>query len=110
MKFLNSKAAMIGVGVLVGGVVLYFIGKKLLGGAGKTAKDVANAVNPLNHDNVFSRAVNAVGDALDNSNDDNSFSLGSWVYDWFNPTYDPNANLRDPDERTVNQLNNEVIE
>lgn len=50
--------------------------------AGETVAAVGNAVNPINHDNVFSGAVNAVGDVLDDGDDDDSFSLGATVYDF----------------------------
>ena len=43
---------------------------------------VAQAVNPVNKDNIFASGVNAVGDVLDDGNRDGSFSLGSKIFDW----------------------------
>ncbi len=89
MKFLNSKAAMIGVGVLAGGVVLYFVGKKLFSVAGDAAAAVGNAVNPVSHDNLANRAVGAVGSALSG---DDEWTLGGWLFDvTHGGAYDPNA-------------------
>ncbi len=43
---------------------------------------VAQAINPVNNENIFHRGVNAVGDVLDDGNRDGSFSLGSKIFDW----------------------------
>lgn len=50
--------------------------------AKKKAGDVVAAVNPVNQENIFHTGVNKIGSALSNNPD---FSLGSWVYDIFNP-------------------------
>lgn len=42
---------------------------------------VAQAVNPLNHDNVFASSVNAAGAALSG---DESFSVGAGLFNLFN--------------------------
>lgn len=43
----------------------------------------ANAVNPVNHDNVFASGVNGVGTAVTGDDD---FSLGARIYDWTHPS------------------------
>ena len=62
---------------VVGVAVLWFVSRK----AGEAVKVAAEAVNPTNRDNIFYSGVNAIGDALDDSDNNESFSLGSWVYD-----------------------------
>jgi len=47
----------------------------------KAAAAVGSAVNPVSRDNIFSSGVNALGDVLDDGVSDDSFSLGSWLYD-----------------------------
>lgn len=54
-------------------------------------REAANAINPLNHDNVFAQGVNAVGGAIVTAPDgagknaDGSWSLGGWLYDVTHP-------------------------
>ncbi len=55
---------------------VYWKGGKALAAAG-------NAVNPVNHDNVFSSSANALGSAISG---DDSFSLGGTIYDWTHPS------------------------
>ena len=62
---------------VVAAVVLWFLGRR----TGEAAKEVANAITPTNPNNVFYRGVNAVGDVLDDAADNDSFSLGSYIYD-----------------------------
>lgn len=64
--------------VLGGLAVLGFLYWK----GGKAIKAAANAVNPVNHDNVFSSGVNDIGSAVSG---DDSFSLGAKIYDWTHP-------------------------
>lgn len=66
-------------------LVLYFVAKREVGAG---ARALGNAVNPLNPDNVFARSTDALGGSLTG---DPSWSLGSWLYDQFNPPYNPNA-------------------
>jgi hypothetical protein len=61
-----------GLGVLA--IVLYKAVPKLA----DAAAGAANAVNPLNHDNVFAGGVNNVGAAVSG---DPGWTLGGWVYD-----------------------------
>lgn len=86
-SILNSKAAVTVAAILAGAVVLYFVAKKLGGAAGEIAAKVGNAVNPVSDTNVAYTGVNKVGQVL-TGND--SWSLGSAIYDIFHP-YDPNA-------------------
>ncbi|MBU2871968.1 hypothetical protein [Colwellia sp. E2M01] len=77
-KILNSKAAMVGVGVLALGVVGYFATQKAAQAATQAAGVVGNSINPLNNDNIFASGVNAVGAKLSGSS---NWSLGGWIYD-----------------------------
>lgn len=79
---LNTKAAAYAAVVLVGGLILYFAAKKLASAAGDAAAAVGQAVNPTSDKNLAYRGVNAVGGALTG---DDSFSLGSWLYDVTHP-------------------------
>jgi hypothetical protein len=51
--------------------------------AKKAVSATATAINPVNHDNVFSNSVSAVGGALTN---DSSWSLGQQLFDWVHPS------------------------
>lgn len=68
-----------------------YIVKKAGGAAADAAAQVADAVNPLNHDNIFASTVNKVGGAIvtdpngPGKNADGSWSLGGWLFDVFNP-------------------------
>lgn len=75
---LNSKAAMVGVGVAVAALAIYFIAKKSAGAAGDAFGKFGEAINPINRENVFYTSVNAVGGAVTGDQD---FSLGSRIYD-----------------------------
>lgn len=78
-------------GVVVLGVVAWKLAGKageLADGAIETAKDAAQAVNPLNNENVFATTVNDVG-AVVTGNPKGSWSLGSWIYDVTHPGEDP---------------------
>lgn len=74
MSFTNNQ--LIGIGV-VGVLALWYLKSK----ATETVKDVGNAVNPTNPDNVFYEGVNSVGGAVSGDQD---FSLGVWLYERFN--------------------------
>ena len=56
---------------------------------GREVKQAANAVNPLNNDNIFARGVDAIGDIVTDGENDNDFSLGSWIYDVTHPSVYP---------------------
>jgi hypothetical protein len=67
-----------------GAVVAYLVYRQVT----KGVQAVVDAVNPLSDKNAAYSATNAVGAAVTGNKD---FSLGSAIYDWFNPEYDPNA-------------------
>ena len=74
----STQLMLAGLGLGVGAFVIY----KGAGKAVEAAQAVGNAVNPLNHDNVFAGAVNKVGGAITG---DSSWSLGAWLYDVTHP-------------------------
>lgn len=78
MNILNTKAGGYAAMVLVGGVLIYFVVKKLGGAVGDAARAVGDAVNPTSDKNLAYRGVNAVGEALTGDTD---FNLGGWIYD-----------------------------
>ena len=83
---MNAKELAISAAVLTGvGVVLYVLLKRE---AAAAAQAVGQAINPASDQNMAYRGVNSVGAVLTG---DPSWSLGSWLYDLFNPPYDPNA-------------------
>lgn len=78
--------------LIAGGLLaVAYIVTKVGGKVSDTAEKVVNAVNPLNHDNVFASTVNKVGGALvsdpngPGKNADGSWSLGGWLHDVLNP-------------------------
>ncbi|MFZ3221287.1 MAG: hypothetical protein WA174_14715 [Rhodoferax sp.] len=87
MNILEEKTIIIVGGITLVAVLAAWAVKKATGVAG----GVANAVNPLNHDNVFAGTVNQVGNILvtdptgPGKNADGSWSLGGWVYDVTHP-------------------------
>ena len=102
MKFLNSKAGMVAAAAVVGVVAVLFLSRRAAAAVGDTASAVGNAVNPTNNDNIFARGVNAIGDSLDDAEDNNSFSLGGSIFDLVQrfrgiPEFDPNAPTSDHD-------------
>lgn len=52
--------------------------------AGKAAQ-AAEAVNPMNRENIFHEGVNNVGDVFDNGSTDDSFSLGASIWEFLHP-------------------------
>lgn len=85
---LNTKAVAYGAAIVVGGALLYWVANKVIDKAAGAAEAVGNAVNPTSDQNLAYRGVNGAGAALSG---DPAWSLGSWLYDRFNPPYDPNA-------------------
>lgn len=82
---INRETA-IAVALIAGvGIAVYLFFKRE---SEKAAGALGDAINPLNPENVFARSVDALGGTLTG---DPSWSLGSWLYDQFNPPYDPNA-------------------
>lgn len=76
--------AVAGVTLIVGAIALYQFVKDE---AGAAAKAVGGAIDPTADTNLAYRGTNAVGAVLTG---DPSFSLGSWLYDRFNPPYNAN--------------------
>ncbi len=95
MKFLNTEAGKIAVGVLALGVVVMFFSRRASAAVSETVDGAVELVNPTSSGNFVNRAVTAVGDSIDDGDSGNdSFSLGSLAFDLFNPrwrNYDPNA-------------------
>lgn len=84
MNILNTKAAAWGIGIIVGGAVLYFISSRIFKGAGEAignvAKSVGTAINPVSDQNLAYRGVGAVGAAVTG---DQYWTLGGAIYDLF---------------------------
>jgi hypothetical protein len=80
---MQVNVALIAVGAGVVAVVLYLSA----GAAKKAAGAAANAMNPVNPNNVFATAVNSIGGVLvsdpqgNGKNADGSWTLGGWLYD-----------------------------
>jgi len=74
VKLADTKAGMVVAIGIVGGLALYFVGKK----ANETIGDVGNAINPVSSENIFSTGVDSAGAIL---TDNENFSLGVWIYD-----------------------------
>jgi hypothetical protein len=85
--FLNSKAGMTTAGIVVVAMVGYLIVRALGKKAGEAVAAVGQAVNPTSDQNLAYQGVNSVGRVLTG---DQSFSLGSWLYDLTHEAYDPN--------------------
>lgn len=82
---MTPDAKTIAIGLAITAVVVLIVLRQArkdviaIGGAAVDAATAgAHAINPLNHDNVFSGAVNAVGGAVTM---DSSFSFGGWLWD-----------------------------
>ncbi len=82
-------------GIAIGAAVLG-IGYLLWKAKDTIVNTVTTTLNPASDKNLAYRGVNAVGEAVTG---DSGFSLGSYLFDVFNPTaanYDPNANTYRP--------------
>lgn len=95
---LTPGAVAVGVGVLVGGFLLWRASKvagEVAGAAVETAKDAAWAVTPWNQENVFYGLANDAGGAIvtdpagPGKNADGSWTLGGWFYDITHPATAP---------------------
>ena len=71
MTFTNEQLIGIGVVAVVG---LWYLSRA----GAQAVKDVGNAVNPTNPENVFYEGVNSTGEALTGDED---FTLGGWIYE-----------------------------
>ncbi len=77
--------------ILVGGALVlgYWATKK----AAEGVHDVAQAVNPLNNNNIFYRGTNEIGSVITG---DNNFNLGVWIYDALHPNQNNNSAIKLP--------------
>jgi hypothetical protein len=82
-NLLNTKAGVALVGAITIAGAAWWLYEKFL----KDKLPDEDTFNPTSDKNLAYRGTNAVGAALTG---DASFSLGSWLYDRFNPAYDPN--------------------
>jgi len=74
MKLTNQQLfILLGAGALA---FLYLKNKTV-----EAVQEVGTAINPVNPENIFYSGVNEVGEALTGNE---SFSLGSWIYDKLN--------------------------
>mgnify|MGYP000277123285 CR=1 FL=1 len=71
MSFTNEQLIGIGVVAVLG---LWYLKNQTV----EAAKEVGEAVNPINRDNIFNRAFNATYTAITGSED----SLGADIADW----------------------------
>lgn len=74
---------LVSVGVATG-VAVWLITRALGNAADSVvegAKTAGDFVNPASRGNFISRGINAVGDVLDDGADDDSFTLGGFIFD-----------------------------
>ena len=74
MKLSNTQIIL---GAAAAAAVFAFMGNE-------AAKAALNEVNPTNPDNIFYDGVNAIGDILNDGEQDQDFNLGAWLFDVFN--------------------------
>lgn len=78
--------------IIVGGVaVIAYVAYKAVPKVAAAVGDAAQAVNPLNRDNVIAGSVNKVGGIIA-GDESGAWTLGGWIYDLTHKAYDPNAN------------------
>lgn len=75
MNTWTPKTTLIVAGVAVAG--LWYLKSK----ATETVKEVGQAINPVNHDNIFNRGAQAIWDQFT----DGQGTIGTDIYDWLNP-------------------------
>lgn len=80
---MDTKAIVIGGSIIAVAalIVLWRVRKDAIaigGAAVEGAKQLGTAINPVNPDNAFAGAVNSVGSAISTNQ---SWTLGSWLYD-----------------------------
>lgn len=75
MNTWTPKTTLIVAGVAVAG--LWYLKSK----ATETVKEVGQAVNPVNHDNIFNRGAQAIWDQFT----DGQGTIGTDIADWLNP-------------------------
>lgn len=109
MTALNSKAVTVAFGVLAAGVVVFWLTRKASESVATGAAAVGDLVNPTSGGNLINRGVTAIGDALDDAQDNDSFTVGGWVYDLFHPEFDPNAPITEEDQRLKREFSKETV-
>lgn len=103
---MTGKDVLYGVAAVVAGIVAYKVfktasavsdaGGRIVDGAVAGLKEIVTKdLNPASNENVIYRAANVL-----TGGDDKTTSLGSRIYDWLNPAYDPNAKIA-PVQTTV---------
>lgn len=100
---LSAKQILAFGGVAIAGFVVFVIvkiGRAAPGAVAAAAGEVGGFFNPLDQRNAINRGLNAIGDAIDDAEDNESFSIGSFIFDLFNPEFDPNAPITDQDGAT----------
>ena len=75
MSTWNPKTVLIVGGVAVAGA--WYLKRQ----ATQAVKDVGQAVNPVNHDNIFNRGAQGIWDQFT----DGKGTIGTDIYDWLNP-------------------------
>lgn len=83
------------IGLVALGAVVY-VGYRGYSQAKQLAAGAVEAVNPVSDKNIVYRSVDGVGAALTGNK---HFSLGSQIYDWFNPA--ANESVVDGDYKTM---------
>lgn len=81
MKSWTPKNTLIVAGVAV--VALWYLKNRTV----ETAKAVGQAVNPINHDNIFNQGAEGIYGAITGSNGSPGTDLADWVHDgdrWWN--------------------------
>lgn len=74
------------------GLVAYYVlsrdavaaGSAVADGLGGAIDAAGSAVNPVSTDNILYRGVGALVDVFDDGNRNDSASLGTRIYEWFN--------------------------
>jgi hypothetical protein len=90
---LNTKAGMIGAGVLVVGALIYFFGKR----AAAVVTDAVDAIGKVNEGTPYEGAgvVGTLGNLTNQISGGSLQSFGEWIggkaYELFNKPYDPNV-------------------
>lgn len=62
----------------VGAVTAWYLSSKAV----DVAKDVGQAINPINHDNIFNQGANSLFQAITG---DTQNTIGTWIYEKLHP-------------------------
>lgn len=69
----------------VAAIIAWSLYKKTGAAVGVVVDEVSTGVDITSTENWVYSGVNALGDIIDDGQNDNSFSLGSWLYDVTHP-------------------------